>query len=202
MSELRLLLGGCGILRREVEYLVAKRGWPVDTLFLDSALHCDLDKLGRGVTGTLRRAASREVVVFYGACHPLMDDMLAQAGTIRTEGQNCVEMLLGHDRFTEELSRGAYFLLEEWARRWHEIVEKTFGPNLAVAREIFRTHCQYILAIRTPCSTDFTREAETAASYVGVSLRWMDVTTDHLEHVLDAAFEARRRLGTGGGGTA
>ena len=101
MTGGRVLLGGCGILRQELRALIAKNGWPVDTIFLDSALHCDLDRLGKGLRGTLARQSGRRTVVFYGACHPQIDAMLDEAATFRTEGQNCVEMLLGHERFTQ-----------------------------------------------------------------------------------------------------
>jgi hypothetical protein len=184
----RLLLGGCGILQAEVRFLIERNHWPLDTRFLDSTLHCDLERLRRGLTGTLRKAPERSVVVFYGACHPLMDGLLREAHAVRTEGQNCVEMLLGHERFTTELAAGAYFLLEEWAARWDEIMVETFG-DVRVAREIFQGDRTHLLAVRTPCSGDFTAGAEAAARWVGVPLRWTDVDLDHLERVLAAAIE-------------
>ncbi len=195
MSASRLLLGGCGILRAEVRFLVAKNRWAIDTRFLDSALHCYPARLAAGLGGTLRKAAGRQVVVFYGACHPAMEDLLAGAGTLRTEGQNCVEMLLGHERFTEALSAGAYFLLEEWARRWDEIMTHTFGGHPDVVREIFQGDRTHLLAIRTPCSADFTAEAEAAARLVGLPLRWTDAGLGHLEAVLREAIARRREMG-------
>lgn len=193
MSTDRLLLGGCGILRKEVQWLIARHGWPVDTLFLDSALHCDLERLGKGLAGTLERRRQSPVVVFYGACHPHMDQMLDAAGTLRTEGQNCVEMLLGHERFTQELVEGAYFLLEEWAHRWSAITYRTFGTNPAVIRGIFQGDRRYLLGLRTPCSSDFAREAEAAADLVGLPLRWLDVPLDHLDAVLSDAIARKRQ---------
>ena len=38
MVENRLLLLGCGILRKETRLLIEKNRWPMDTMFLDSAL--------------------------------------------------------------------------------------------------------------------------------------------------------------------
>jgi len=201
MTPERVLFGGCGILRAEVQWLIAKHHWPADTLFLDSALHCDLERLGKGVHGTLVKQAGKPLVVIYGACHPHLDDMVSEAGMVRTEGQNCIEMLLGHERFTEELTHGAYFLLEEWARRWTAITYSTFGRNHQVIREIFQGDRRYLLALRTPCSRDFTREAAAAADLVGLPLRWLDVSLDHFEHVLIAAVERMRvqRAAAGGG---
>jgi len=183
VSPAPLLLGGCGILEAEVSFLIARNGWDVGTRFLDSSLHCHLGKLQTGLAGTLRRAAGRNVLVFYGACHPRMDDILAEARVVRTEGQNCVEMLLGHDRFMHELSAGAYFLLEQWAHRWPEIMASTFG-NPAIAKEVFQDDRKYLLGVRTPCSGDFRQAAEAAAASVDLPLHWTDVSLDHLERVL------------------
>lgn len=185
------LLLGCGILRNEIRFLIEKNGWPLETHFLDSALHIDFDKLSLTLTTALDRHAERETIVFYGACHPLMDKMLTAAYTFRTEGQNCVEMLLGPELFTAELEQGAFFLLEEWARRWERIVTATFGTNLKVIREIYQSDRNYLLAIRTPCSADFRDEAEKAGRLVGLPLRWLDVSLDHLEEVLQDAFDRK-----------
>jgi len=189
-----MLLIGCGILKKEIRFLIGKNNWPLDPIFFDSALHCEFDKLSQVLTSSLAKHAGTEMIVFYGACHPLMERMLAEAGTFRTEGQNCAEMLLGHELFTRELLNGAFFLLEEWARRWKYILTKTFGTeNLEVIREIFSGDRNYLLCLRTPCSGDFSNEAEEAGRIVGLSLRWLDVGLDSLEAVLRAAVE--RKIG-------
>jgi hypothetical protein len=186
MNEAKLLLIGCGILKREVRWLIEKNHWPVDTLFLDSALHTDFDKLSKCLTSALARNRGRNVIVFYGTCHPLMEKILGEAGTFRTPGQNCVEMLLGHARFTEELLKGAFFLFEDWARRWEKITLKTFGNSPNVARAIFQEDRKYFLGIRTPCSGDFKAKADAAGRMMDLPVRWMDVPLDHLEAVLQS----------------
>lgn len=185
MADARLLLIGCGILSKELDFLIERRGWPLDTLFLDSALHIDLGKLAGNLEEILAARGTERTIVFYGACHPLMDRILSRTGTFRTEGQNCAAMLLGDDLFTEELSRGAFFLMEDWARRWDETVLRTFGGNRKAAREIFQGDRKYLLCLRTPCSGDFTDLAEEAGRTVGLPLRWMDITLDRLASVLE-----------------
>ena len=194
MTRGRIMLIGCGILRKEVEFLIAKNNWPLRPLFLDSALHVDFDRLASALTSALDRHRGKEIIVFYGTCHPLMERILAEARTFRTRGQNCVEMLLGHELFTRELSAGAYFLLEEWARRWEQIQAKTFNTtNLALIRDIFREDRKYLLALKTPCSNDFSADAERAAGLVDLPLRWRSVSLDHLETVLAEAIARKTR---------
>jgi len=185
VTENRLLLVGCGILKKEVNFLIARNNWPMKTLFLDSALHVDFDRLATSLTHALVRHGGEKIIVFYGTCHPLMERMLAEAQTFRTHGQNCCEMLLGPEAFHAELAKGAYFLLEEWAGRWEHIQTKAFNTTkLEIIRDIFQGDRKYLLGLRTPCSGDFTAEAEAAARMVGLPLRWLDVPLDHLESVL------------------
>jgi len=195
MSEAKALLMGCGILQREVDYLIRKNNWPLETLYFDSALHVDFNKLDRCLTSSLAEHDKDDVIVFYGTCHPLIDDITMKAHACRTRGQNCVEMLLGVDVFTEELSNGAYFLLEDWARRWKSIMMQTFGTqNMKVIKEIFRGDRTYLLGLRTCCSGDFTVEAESAARMMDMPLKWRDVDLDHLESVLAEAVDRSRGI--------
>lgn len=190
-GQQRPLLLGCGILHKEISFLIEKNGWPLETHFLDSSLHIDYGKLSMALTGALGQHANRDTIVFYGACHPLMEEILAAAGTFRTEGQNCVEMLLGHEQFSSELEQGAFFLLEQWAHRWERIVTATFGTNLEIIRELYQGDRSYLLGINTPCSGDFREEAEQAGTLVGLPLRWVDISLDHLEMVLQEAIDRR-----------
>lgn len=181
-----LTMVGCGILRKEVDYLIHKNGWTVETHYLRSALHNYFDRLYRELNAGLAAAeqAGQAAVVFYGACHPRMDRLLAAHHTRRTQGQNCVVMLLGYKRFMAELGKGAYFLLEDWALTWEPMITEAFGSNRSVIQEIFHNSHQSMIAIRTPCSSDFTAAAEAAARFVDLPLTWMEADLDHLETVL------------------
>ncbi len=180
----KLVLISFGILKKEIAFLIRKNNWPVEPYFLNSSLHIDFEKLSGSLYAALSKYKNRETIVFYGACHPLMERILENSKTIRSQGQNCAEMLLGKTLFNEELSKGAYFLLEDWARRWDDILEKTFGSNPGVIKEIFRGDRTYLLALRTPCSGNFESGAQHVAETVGLPLRWRDVSLDHLESVL------------------
>jgi hypothetical protein len=194
MTDEKLLLLGCGVLKKEILMLIKKNGWPLETSFLDSSLHCEFDKLAHFLNSAFAAHQHRNVIVFYGCCHPLMEEMLEEAKTFRTEGQNCVDMLLGHELFMAELAKGAFFLLEEWARTWEEVITRSFGTrNLRIIREMFHGDREYLLCIRTPCSADFSAEAEAAGKMVDMPLRWMDSTLEHLESVMEVAVTKRMR---------
>lgn len=192
-----LNLVGCGILRNEVNFLVKRNKWKLETHFLHSALHNYFDRLANELVLALKQdeQAGKDSVVFYGACHPNIDKILDQHHTVRTEGQNCIVMLLGYELFMQELSKGAYFLLEDWANTWEPMITEVFGKNLAIVREIFHSSHKYILAIRTPCSADFSSAAEAAAAFIDLPLLWMDADLDHLQKVLQEAIMRKQSLG-------
>lgn len=194
-AEKPLVLVGCGILRKEVDCLIRKNGWNLETHFLVSALHNYLDRLYGQLGGALaeEEARGRDTIVFYGCCHPLMDGILRRHHTLRIQGQNCIVMLLGYERFMAELEQGAYFLLEDWALTWEPMITEAFGNHPAVAREIFHSSHKYMVAIRTPCSGDFTAAAETAARFVDLPLVWMEADLSHLEAVLADAMSRKHR---------
>jgi hypothetical protein len=195
-DEKPMVVVGCGILHKEVDYLIKKNGWNIETEFLDSALHNYLGKLSDQLNAALTadELKGRETIVFYGCCHPQIDSILESHHTLRTQGQNCIVMLLGYEHFMQELEKGAYFLLEDWALTWEPMITKCFGNNPAVIREIFHSSHKYITAIRTPCSTDFSTAAEAAAAFVDLPLRWMDADLSHLEAVLAEALARKQQL--------
>ena len=189
VAERPLTMVGCGILRKETDYLIRKNGWKVEAHYLDSALHNYFDKLANQLDAALdaEDQQGHDSIVFYGSCHPLMDRLLERHHTVRTQGQNCIVMLIGYERFMAELEQGAYFLLEDWALTWEPMLTEAFGKNLTVIREIFHSSHKSIIAIRTPCSGDFTAAAEAAARFVDLPLTWMDADLSHLEGVLAEA---------------
>lgn len=179
----------CGILKAEIETLVRRNGWLLDTCFLCSSLHVHPDRLEVSLKKLLERSVEPPVVL-YGVCALGMDQLVARFGAVRTEGQNCVEFLLGHETFEHELSEGSFFLLEDWARRWDFVTSKCFA-NADIRRAVFQESHSRVLAIRTPCSGDFSTEAERVSQDVGLPLCWLDVGLEHLEAVLASALRAR-----------
>lgn len=173
----------CGILRNEIKQIIAKHNWPIKTRFLDSSLHIDLEKLAKALSAALAKNDEHKLVV-YGTCHPTIDDMLSANNAIRVPGQNCVELVLGRERFSKELEKGAFFLFEDWARRWDKISYSYFG-NWEIMREIFMDAHKYILCIRTPCSGDYTKHAHKVSQRTGLPLFWEDFSLTHLEKVLN-----------------
>ena len=188
MSAIERLIG-CGILEKEIRHLIAKNGWHLQATFLPSGLHVNFDRLRNSLEKCLQHHAGETSMVFYGACHPCMDQILATAQVIRTPGQNCVDIYLGHELFCRELEQGAFFLFEDWALHWKEIIGDVMPGDPEIMRSIFRSAHKYLLAIRTPCSGDFSAEAAVVSNMTTLELRWLDVGLDELERNLAATLQ-------------
>lgn len=109
LDNTKLRLVGCGIFKKEINFLIKKNNWAITTDFLPTSLHINFKKLETALQQGLARHRDESTIVFYGACHPLMDKILDEAHTIRTLEQNCIAMLLGLDEFNRELANRAFF---------------------------------------------------------------------------------------------
>ena len=178
----------CDVLRKELEYLTKKNRWSIAPTFLSSNLHVSLDSLERALLHALDRPQPSDCMI-YGVCHPRMDRICADRHIVRTPVQNCIEMLIGKSMFTSLLEDGAFFILEQWAFHWNTIASEVFIGSPSSRYEILKEEHEYILCLRTPCSTNFYKEAEAVSEETGLPLQWRDVSLHHMEEVLLRTFE-------------
>ena len=186
-----------GILEKEIRYLAKKNNWSQHLIFLPSGLHVDFDQLRKSLEKCLPQYEEKPGAIFYGTCHPCMDEILAGTQCSRTPGQNCVDIYLGHDRFSQELQQGAFFLfeglgfaLERDCRQRHARRSGHYAQHLSCSAH------KYLLAIRTPCSGDFTAEAQTISDMTSLELRWIDIGLETLEENLRETLNRARMKAT------
>ena len=187
----QILIIGCGIFAKEIDFVISKNKWPVKTIMIDSINHMDFEKLHKDLEAELLKYKEERVVVFYGACHPLIHKTLERFQTIRTQGQNCIDIILGSKLFNEELANGAFFLSEDWIMRWKDIVTAGFGTDKEVVREIFKSSHTYLNAIKTPCSFDFEAQAKEVSEFLDLELKWLKVDLKELELNLQQTIAAK-----------
>lgn len=180
MNSPDLTIVGCGIVQKELDYIIHENGWNIKTQFACSSLHVDFDMLWNSLDKMLTNAHkhSEKILVLYGTCHPLIDNLINKYNSKRIPVQNCIELLLGKDIFTQELSDGAFFLLEDWAKRWKYVTSKVFGENLKGEDIIFKESHTKLLALKTPTSNNFEKEAEEVGQITGLPLEWRDINLD------------------------
>ncbi|MBN2344524.1 MAG: DUF1638 domain-containing protein [Deltaproteobacteria bacterium] len=174
----------CSILKKEVLHVLKRREGAVDITFLPSSLHNDLDKLSARLNDAMGRF-NAPTVVLYGTCHPQMDKFISHHNAQRIPCQNCIELLLGAEQYTQYLADGAFFLLEEWAHSWEKNIAAALGANIAARNALLRDSHQYLLCVNTPCSRDFSVQAKNIAKQTDLPIRSLDVELNYLENVFD-----------------
>ena len=180
----RPVLISCGILRKEIMLLIDKNNWNLDPVFLNSSLHVDFHKLMKKLGFQLEKYHDRAKIVCYGTCHPQIDERIGEMNGIRTPVQNCVELILGKNLFTQKLEEGAFFLFEDWAVNWDTVVTPIFGDDPLLQREIFQSEHKFLFAIRTECSKNFKDKAESISAIIDLPIVWYDAGLDILEDCL------------------
>jgi hypothetical protein len=189
------LILGCSTLRKELCLLIERNGWPHEARFLPSTLHCNFTQLGKALRQALDLQKERPTLLLYGQCHPCMEEIVKDSQATRMPCENCIELLLGRECYTEHLAAGAFFLLEDWMQHLPEILASSLGTRRPeLIREIFQSEKKYLLAIRTPCSGDFARQAQEAADLTGLPLFWLDTGLDDLERALSAVIRKEEPL--------
>jgi len=93
------LLISCGILQPEIEILISRGSIVADAIFLNKYLHLDYRKLHDVLKASLSKHRKSKPVVVYGdLCLGFNNEMyalMAECGTIKVDGLNCIDCLLG-----------------------------------------------------------------------------------------------------------
>lgn len=107
----------CGVLRKEIEHLIADGLLTVEPLYLDVGLHVDPDKLKKQLVQTIEKCSeddSRAIIVVYGdLCHPNMKEIMSNySNVVKVDALNCIDCLLGgHGKLCDIDPNWEYFYL-------------------------------------------------------------------------------------------
>lgn len=135
---------GCGILRHELDYIT--RGKDVDIVYLDPALHTDIDKLERALVNAIDSTQEPNVPLIIGThCHPDMENLAVGRGVKLAQSQNCIEMFLG-DKLNQLNSEGFNFYMTiGWLENWRNIFIEALKWDSIDARQNFGLYDRIIV---------------------------------------------------------
>lgn len=120
---------GCSVLKDEIEDLRNKFWSDWSAKYLPSDLHMRPNSLAQKVGLLVHQELSkgRKIVLAYGDCCHLMASLEKETGVVRVKGVNCIDLILGRDRYRQMITEGFFFLLPEWTSRWFEIFSDELG---------------------------------------------------------------------------
>ena len=177
----------CGVLQQEVESLQETGVICGEAVYPESMLHLAPNQLYRKLDRLLHEINTPCILV-YGTCCYGIHELAEQTGTPRVDATNCSEMLLGRTRYREMLREGAFFLLPEWAHRWHEVFQKQLGLSRTIAREMMQQSHSVLVYLDTGLAPIPYQELRACTEYLGLPYRVIEVGIDHLANtIVDAA---------------
>jgi len=107
----------CGVLKKEIERLIADDCLIVEPLYLDVGLHVNPDELKKQLVQAIDRCSeddSRAIIVVYGdLCHPNMKEIVGNYSNVtKVDALNCIDCLLGgHGKLRDIDPNWDYFYL-------------------------------------------------------------------------------------------
>jgi hypothetical protein len=153
----------CGVVRREVEAVLAGLGLTGQMTCPDSMLHMDPEALEKALKEQISRQEGSFMLV-YGDCSPHMQGFETLEACVRTPVVNCAELLLGSESYRRFRDAQAFLLLPEWACRWREVFVEHLGfHDQSLARAFMNEYRRSIVYLDTgilPVPRDVLKEIE------------------------------------------
>lgn len=176
----------CSILRPEIEGVMAElrqEGYDVEVTYLDSALHMRPRKLEEVLSEQL---APGDMILF-GDCSAGMTEF-ERAGHVRVAVPNCMEWLLGRERYRCLMEEGAFFVQREWAERWQAIFQEELGlKDGELAREFFTGMHKMLVYLDTGMAPVPEEALAGMSAFTGLPVRKEIVSMDPLRETLRKA---------------
>jgi hypothetical protein len=107
----------CGVLKKEIERLIADGRLLLEPVYMDAGLHVDPEELKKQLVKTIDKCSadgSRAIIVVYGdLCHPNMKEIVGNYDNVtKVDALNCIDCLLGgHGRLCSIDPNWEYFYL-------------------------------------------------------------------------------------------
>jgi hypothetical protein len=188
MAE-RVPLIACAIFASEFRRLPESLRDRFEVRFLDSMLHMVPEELDRRLARELPEDG-RPAALLYGDCSPHMREYSGTLDRARTGGCNCIEILLGSERYRHLLRDGAFFLMPEWAVRWEEVFQKHLGlGDPALARDFMKDNAREIVYLDTGGGPPPEGLLADISGHLGLPVRVERTGLDRLEAALRTALD-------------
>ena len=176
----------CSIFRDELNKVLSEAEIEIPVKYINSMLHLEPEKLREAldtkIDGEIR--CGKEILLLFGDCHHYMDSYKSNSAIKRVCGVNCIEILIGKEKYQELTKDGAFFFINEWSIRWREIFESQLGLNENIAKSFMQDMHKYLLYINTGLHPVPTKLMDEASEYLGLSWKILDTDTETLKYSL------------------
>ncbi len=177
----------CSVLAEEIRWLQQNHQLPYTVEFIDSMYHMRPAQLEEELNKKLVQNATQEkLVLVFGDCHAHIDQQ--ESTTVRrTRVMNCIELILGKERYRQLQREGAFFLLPEWTGRWRQIFSEELGLSSKNAQGLMQETHQKLMYLDTGLRPVPYQTLEDIGAFTGLPVETEAVSLYHLQRaVLEA----------------
>ncbi len=185
----------CSVFREPLDILRRNGDFDLPVRYLDSMLHIRPERLCHRLESITEVELSRgnKVLLLYGDCHAHMVDQQGRPGVRRVVGANCVEILLGRDRFRRLRKEGAFFLSAEWATRWRECIRSALGSHRESVKCLMTDMHTKLIYCDTGEVPVPEEELQSFSEYIGLPWEVTRISPDNLMTAIGRAQEELKR---------
>ncbi|SHJ88936.1 Uroporphyrinogen-III decarboxylase [Malonomonas rubra DSM 5091] len=187
----------CGVFSDELHHLQETGAIDFPIVYLDSMLHMRPKKLEEGLNKTIQQQLQRydKIILLYGDCHARMFQAEQPGRVLRLQGSNCIEIILGKERYREIRQKGSFVLLHEWTLRWHRVFTKELGLDEKTARQFMPEHHSELLYLDNGCQPIPEKELQECSDFCGLPWRVETLDFNPLLREISATLETLQEAG-------
>lgn len=176
----------CSIFRYELEYLKSTNKYDIRIVYLDSMLHMKPQQLQELLDAKINEYSNSKIILLFGDCHARMIDYESNPYIVRSQGINCCEIFLGHDKYNKLRKDGAFILLPEWSVRWREAFVDYMGFGNAKSTSLFMNDMhKKLVYVNTGFQAINQPLLDEVSEYFGLPLEILDAPVSVLQESLD-----------------
>jgi len=185
----------CSIFKNEIKKMNDRGELDFDIKYMSSMLHMYPSKLQKKLSEKVAKDAGsyEKITLLYGDCHPFMHEMDELTNVKRTQGINCVEILLGKERFRKLRKEGVFFFMPEWTIRWEEVFRNELGLNPELAKEFMQEMHSKLVYLDTgqiPIPDDILKKI---SEYTGLNYEIIKVELEMMRTEIEKTFDRMKK---------
>lgn len=137
----------CSMLQEEVNKIISDLNLPNNILYIDAALHVDLNKLKHALTEKLNQLQNKSdpLILIGNKCHPDIEQITDQYKGNIVDASNCIEILLGDKMKEFDQDAKTFYITSGWLLRWRDIFVNGLGWDNIDARQNFGYYDRVLL---------------------------------------------------------
>jgi hypothetical protein len=181
----------CSIFKRDLEELTRLGLLQLPVQTIDSMFHMNPEQLHQELLKQIAilRETYASILLIYGDCHAYMHDAYNDMNVHRVEGNNCCEIMLGHESYKELRKEGAFIVFDEWASKWEHVFKTQLGFNDKIAPIFMAESHTYILYLDTGLNKVPQKEMDEMSQFFGLPCSTKTIALNFLYASITSALE-------------